>query len=84
MSVTSPPQVRKSPLGNIDFSQEREWLRQHRHDYVGQWIVLDGDRLIGHGSDPLPLVAQARAEGVQIPFVEFVRVESEPFCGGWL
>lgn len=84
MATQTLPPVRKSPLGVIDFSKEREWLKQHRTEYTGQWVVLDGDRLIGYGSDPRPIVAQARAEGVKIPFIHFIRDESEPFMGGWL
>jgi hypothetical protein len=37
--------------------------------------------LIGSGSDPRPIVAQARHEGVQIPFIHFVRENSESFLG---
>ena len=84
MTIQSVPQVRKSSRGVIDFTKERAWLEQHRQQYIGQWVVLAGDRLIGHGSDPRPLVAQARAEGVRIPFVHFICEESEPFIGGWL
>ncbi|MCI0490632.1 MAG: DUF5678 domain-containing protein [Blastocatellia bacterium] len=76
--------VRKSSSGRIDQKKKREWLRQHRHEYEGEWVVLDGNRLVGHGDDPRPLVAQARAEGVSTPFVEFIRDESKPFMGGWL
>jgi hypothetical protein len=83
MAVHSLPKVSKASI-TIDFAKTRDWLEQHRREYIGLWVVLDGDRLIGHGSDPRPLVARARAEGVTIPFVEFVRDESEPFMGGWL
>ena len=83
MSVGSLPKLRKASV-EVDFTKTREWLVQHGHKYIGQWVVLDGDRLIGHGDDPRPIVACARAEGVKIPFVEFVRDESEPFMGGWL
>lgn len=83
MSVTSSPKVRKATI-TVDFTRTGEWLKQHRHEYVGSWVVLDGDRLVGFGDDPRPIVAQARAEGVRIPFVEFIREEAEPFMGGWL
>ena len=84
MTIQSVPQVRKSSRGVVDFTKEQAWLEQHRQQYIGQWVVLAGDRLIGHGDDPRPLVAQARAEGVRIPFVHFIPEESEPFIGGWL
>lgn len=84
MTTKTMPRVWKSSIGKIDSTKQQEWLQKHKHEYVGQWIVLDGDRLVGHGSDPVPIAKQAKAEGVKIPFVTFIRDESEPFCGGWL
>jgi hypothetical protein len=81
--VTELPKVRRATV-KVDFTRERQWLKQHRHQYVGQWVVLAGDRLIGAGQNPRPFFEQARAEGVTIPFVEYIRDESEPFMGGWL
>jgi len=83
MSVASPPIIRKT-ASEIDFSQTEEWLAQNRRDYIGKWVVLDGRRLIGFGDDPRPIVAQARAQGIIAPFIEFIQDDSEPFMGGWL
>ena len=83
MSTASLPKIRRVAV-TLDFTKSREWLKAHRHEYIGKWIVLDGDRLIGAGDDPRPIVAQARAAGVTQPFVEFIRDTSEPFMGGWL
>ena len=83
MSVVTPPKVGKATI-KYDFSKSREWLKAHRHEHTGRWIVLDGGRFIGAGDDPRPIVAQARAEGVKLPFVEFIRDASEPFTGSWL
>jgi len=83
MSVKSMPKIRRVTV-DYDFSKSRAWLKAHRQEYIGKWIVLDGDRLIGAGDDPRPIVVQARVEGVTMPFVEFVRDTSEPFMGGWL
>lgn len=83
MSTATLPEVRKATI-KIDTAKSREWLQAHRHEYIGQWVVLDGDRLIGAGDDPLPFIEQARAEGVKSPFMEFIRDTSEPFMGGWL
>ncbi|MDX2044857.1 MAG: DUF5678 domain-containing protein [Acidobacteriota bacterium] len=68
----------------VNLEKELEWLREHWREYLGQWVVLDGERLIGHGSDPRPLVAQARAEGVKMPFAKYVRDETLPSMGGWM
>ncbi|MGH9803239.1 MAG: DUF5678 domain-containing protein [Blastocatellia bacterium] len=83
-TTMSPPRVRKSRFGVVDLEKQHEWLKQHKHEYIGQWVVLDGDRLVGYGDNPVPIVEQARAEGVRIPFVELIRDDSEPFCGAWL
>jgi hypothetical protein len=68
----------------LDFSKTRQWIELHRVEYIGKWVVLDGDRLIGFGDDPRPIVERARAQGVKLPFVEFIRDDSEPFAGAWL
>jgi hypothetical protein len=84
MAIQSPPKIRKSSIGIVDFTKEREWLTQNAQRYMNEWVVLHQDRLIGHGLDPRPIVAQARAEGIRIPFVHFVHEETEPFMGGWV
>ena len=43
---------------------------------TGQWIALDGDRLITSGSSAKEVYSKAKAEGVEIPFVELVTNES--------
>jgi len=68
----------------VDLCKEREWLKENRNKYVGQWVVLDGDRLVGAGKDPLPFIEKARREGVKIPFMKFIEDGLEPFTGGWL
>lgn len=70
--------------GKVDLSNSREWLKENRQKYIGQWIVLDGDKLIGAGNDPRPIVEKARQTGVKVPFVKFVEDDSKPFTGGWL
>lgn len=78
------PKVRKARLPYIDRSREMAWIAEHKQVYAGQWIVLDGDRLIGHGDDPRPIVEQARREGIEQPLVVHLRKESGPSMGGWL
>lgn len=62
-----------------------EWLHENREQYSGQWVALDGDRLIASGATAQEVYSKAKAEGVEIPFVELVNApESGPFIGGWL
>lgn len=81
------PKVRASSHGRIDLSKEREWVHQHRDEYRGQWVVLDGDRLLGHTSNSAEATAifkQARIDGVRSPYVKLIPVDDEPIWMGWL
>jgi predicted DNA-binding antitoxin AbrB/MazE fold protein len=87
-SVNKPvPKVRRSSHGRVDLSKESEWVRQHRDEYRGQWVVLDGDRLLGHTPSSVEATAifkQAREEGVRSPYVKLIPVDDEPIWMGWL
>jgi len=61
------------------------WLHENREKYAGQWVALDGDRLIASGTTAKEVYARAKAEGVETPFVELVTDQEQmPFTGGWL
>ena len=61
------------------------WLHENREKYSGQWVALDGDRLIASGPTAKEVYSKAKAEGVEIPFVELVTdPEPVPSTGGWL
>jgi hypothetical protein len=58
------------------------WLHENREEYLGQWVALDGDRLIASGPTAKEVYSNAKAEGVEIPFVELVtEQEPGPFTG---
>ncbi len=75
------PQVRRVPP--IDLSRELQWLKEHRTEYLEQWVALDGDRLVGYGPNAREVYAAARAAGVKSPFVEFIPTADELPFGGW-
>ena len=61
------------------------WLHENQEKYSGQWIALDGDRLIASAPTAKEVYSQAKAEGVEIPFVELLTdPEPVPSTGGWL
>ena len=61
------------------------WLHENREKYSGQWVALDGDRLMASGPTAKEVYSKAKAEGVAIPFVEQVTdPEPVPSTGGWL
>jgi Family of unknown function (DUF5678) len=68
---------------NADFSLSLQWLSEHKNEYAGQWVALDGNRLIGHGASAKEVYALADAAGVENPLV--TRVDDPnalPFAGG--
>jgi predicted DNA-binding antitoxin AbrB/MazE fold protein len=63
--------------------REMEWLSKHRHEYPGEYVALDGDRLVSHGKDGREVYRQARAAGVKVPFMAHIEpADARPF-GGW-
>jgi hypothetical protein len=58
------------------------WIHEHCQEFDGQFVLLDGDKLIAHGKDAKPLYAEARSKGIEIPLVHRVKANELPF-GGW-
>jgi hypothetical protein len=87
MTAKTLPYTRKSSLGKVDLSREREWVLQHRHLYAGEWIVLGDGDLVGHSADSadvVQIVEKARARGIETPYVKFLTEDSDPIWMGWL
>lgn len=86
VDAPTPAQVQRRPTsGRQPVSRDREmrWLAENRTRYVGQWVVVEGDRLIANGSNSREVFQAAKQAGIEVPFL--VQVESEdqlPF-GGW-
>jgi len=54
-----------------------KWINEHGNEYPGQWLALDGDRLLAHGSDLAEVTAAARAAGVRFPLLHLVEPTRE-------
>ncbi|MEW6128776.1 MAG: DUF5678 domain-containing protein [Acidobacteriota bacterium] len=59
-------------------------MAENRSEYVGQWVALDGDRLIAHGDNPLAFKEKIRSAGVQRPFIVHIQEDQGAYTGGWL
>ena len=65
-----------------DRTAEYQWMTQHRDEYAGQWVALDGDRLLAHNLEYEPVVAAARAAGVTDALILLVEAsDALPFVG---
>lgn len=61
---------------------EMEWLSKESTAYAGQWVALDGARLVAHGPKLAAVAEAARAAGVAEPLFASVPDDDLPF-GGW-
>lgn len=50
--LPAEPKTQIKRVEPIDLSREIQWLKEHRHEYIGQWVALDGAslRFKGRGS----------------------------------
>ncbi len=49
------------------FKKAEKWLAENREKYINEWVCLEGDQLIAHGSDALEVDRQAREAPTHIP-----------------
>ena len=62
---------------------ESAWIEAHRDEFLDQWVVLEGDRLVAHGADARAVYDEARAQGIGTPYLVHVRPKVEAYVGGW-
>jgi uncharacterized protein DUF5678 len=58
--LLAPPRVRKSAAKDVDRLPEFGWLEAHGQEYSGQWVAVEGDRLLAHSSSLKELLAVLR------------------------
>ena len=65
-------------------TREYEWIREHTHEYAGQWVALEGDRLYAHGSSARQVFEEAKRAGATLPYIARIdSLDEFPFTGGW-
>jgi predicted DNA-binding antitoxin AbrB/MazE fold protein len=63
---------------------EQEWLRRHSEEFAGQWVALDGDALLSHGSDAFAVRDEAKSKGVERPLMVHIPEEPNLPSAGWM
>jgi hypothetical protein len=72
----------REPIPMPDYEPIANWIREHRQEYGGQWVALDGDRLIAQGLVSDDVFRAAEADGVRLPFVTYIEpADAPPFMG---
>jgi hypothetical protein len=69
-------------MKNERFRRALRWIEEHKEEFDGQWVCLDGDNLIAHGFDGKKVYEEAKSKGIETPFLERVKAKELPF-GGW-
>jgi hypothetical protein len=62
----------------IDDTRERAWIAAHQHEYAGQWVALDGDRLIAASPNRMEISAAVKADGAKLPLIYRIPSPDEP------
>src|SRR5436853_4025273 len=68
LSDRAPDQATDGEAAAKRRAQHLVWLKSHREEYAGQYVALDGDRLVGSGATLREAQEQARQHGVERPF----------------
>ena len=85
VSAKSRPERRKVPPSHetLPGVREQEWLRDHWREYVGLWVAVEGNRLVGKASNAREALEKARSSGHSSAFLLHVTEPSELPFGGW-
>ncbi len=76
------PSVFIPPFDAEDATPSLKWIEEHRAEFAGQYVALDGDRLVAHGSAPQEIIAAVRASGLNGLFFTLVQsADAPPFAG---
>ncbi len=71
-----------TPVPEPDPEPNRRWMREHRREYSGEWIALDGERLIAHGADSQAVFTAAKLDGAYLPLIAYLPpADDPPFIG---
>jgi hypothetical protein len=74
-----PPLDKRAPCETMkDRTRELKWIEEHKHEYVGQWVALDGDRLIVASPIRAEISAAIKADGAKLPLIHRITSPDGP------
>ena len=63
---------------------EQEWLKVNASLYLGEWVALNGDQLMSHGTNARVVRDESRRQGVERPLLVRIPDELDRPSAGWL
>ncbi|MCI0389802.1 MAG: DUF5678 domain-containing protein [Acidobacteria bacterium] len=76
-----PQGQRAQPVPMPDYTGALQWLVDHSREYAGEWVALDGARLIAHSHKHEEVFAAADADGAYLPLLSFVEDPDKVYAG---
>jgi hypothetical protein len=78
-----PPLDRRVPCEPMkDRAREMKWIEEHKRQYAGQWVALDGDRLIAASPIQQEVWDAVKADGAELPLVHRIPSPDDlPYVG---
>jgi hypothetical protein len=73
----TPPSLNSPGLAEPKDEAAFKWINAHSAEYQGQWVALDGDRLLAHGANLTEVATAARTTGVELPLLHLVEPPRE-------
>lgn len=77
-SAKTPARSTLKRATSTDRRIELKWRQTHQEvlqSYANEWVVLEGEAIIAHGSDPAKIVIEAREKGVRVPYLFYVEAK---------
>ena len=62
--------------------EEMQWLTKESRPFAGEWVAVEGARLVAHGAKLAEVRAAAKTAGAVDPIFARVSSDTDPF-GGW-
>lgn len=81
--ASKPPLDKRVPCEPLpDRTRELDWIAKHRQEYAGQWVALDGDRLVAASPVRAEISAAIKADGALLPLIDRIPAPDEPLFMG--
>lgn len=78
-----PPLDKRVPCEPMkDRRREMKWIEEHKREYAGQWVALDGDRLNAASLIHAEISSAIKADGAEAPLVHRIPSPDDlPYIG---
>lgn len=80
-NIQEPLLVERVPSRTVSFRErELHWRNAHPEfltRYQNEWVVLECETIIAHGSSVAQVIREAKSQGIRTPYIFFVEPKSE-------